>query len=306
MVVERLQRFLVSRRSLVGFALAAAGLALHLVGLLTGPLWLTIVVGLYFLGVLLVPVKRAMDVQIDAAASAGSIREGLDELVRQVQFKVAADILARVKSIRKAILATLDDAPDRDAGDPTVYLIRQTALDYLPSALSAYLALPRIYAERRPTMAGRTPHDVLLEQLGPHGLQDAEAAEAKLAHDSERLLERAVHRGPIRRVLVARRRDAGAGRRHGGRRRHRRGRRGGRACRYGRRRARGRCRDGGRGARAGALTMPDVDPGRSPASLDLAIAWLGRRIAEIAAAPAAGASSGTGAGAIKKKKKKRG
>jgi ATP-dependent Clp protease ATP-binding subunit ClpC len=40
--------------------------------------------------------------------------------------------------------------------------------------------------------------------------------------------------------------------------------------------------------------MPEVDSGRSPASLDLAIAWLGRRIAEIAAAPPTGAAPETG------------
>jgi hypothetical protein len=187
--VERLLPFLVSRRSLVGFALAGVGLALNLAGVLTGPLWLTIVVGLYFLGVLLVPRRRPIDVRLDAAADAASIRDGLDELVRQVQFKVAADILARVVSIRKAILVSLEDAPDRGVADPTVYLIRQTALDYLPSALTAYLALPRIYAERRPTMGGRTPHDVLLEQLDLMDAKMREAADAKLAHDSERLLE---------------------------------------------------------------------------------------------------------------------
>jgi hypothetical protein len=106
-----------------------------------------------------------------------------------VQFKVAPDILAKVSSIRKAILVTLDDDQDRGAADPTVYLIRQTALDYLPSALSAYLALPRIYAERRPTMRGQTPHDVLLEQLALMDSKMREAADAKLAHDSQRLLE---------------------------------------------------------------------------------------------------------------------
>jgi hypothetical protein len=187
--MERVRRFLVSRRSLVGFGLAGAGLVLHLAGLLTGPLWLTIVVGLYFVGALLVPGKRPLKVGLDIAADADSIRDGLDELVRQVQFKVAADILAKVESIRKAILTTLEDAPDRNTGDPTMYLIRQTALDYLPSALSAYLALPRIYAERRPTMGGRTPHDVLLEQLELMDAKMHEAADAKLAHDSERLLE---------------------------------------------------------------------------------------------------------------------
>ena len=186
--MERLRRFLVSRKSLAGFALAGLGLALTFLGVLTGPLWLTIVVGLYFVGAILMPGKRAVDPRLDAAADAKTIREGLDELVRRVQFKVAPDILAKVDSIRKAILVTLDD-DDRGVADPTVYLIRQTALDYLPSALSAYLALPRIYAERRPTMRGRTPHDVLLEQLALMESKMHEAADAKLAHDSERLLE---------------------------------------------------------------------------------------------------------------------
>ena len=186
--MERLRRFLVSRKSLAGFALAGVGLALTFLGVLTGPLWLTIVVGLYFVGAILMPGKRAVDPRLDAAADAKTIREGLDELVRRVQFKVAPDILAKVDSIRKAILVTLDD-DDRGVADPTVYLIRQTALDYLPSALSAYLALPRIYAERRPTMRGRTPHDVLLEQLALMDSKMHEAADAKLAHDSERLLE---------------------------------------------------------------------------------------------------------------------
>jgi hypothetical protein len=187
--VERLRRFLVSRKSLAGFALAGVGLALTFLGVLTGPLWLTIVVGLYFLGALLMPGKRVVDPRLDAAADARTIREGLDELVRRVQFKVAPDILAKLDSIRKAILVSLDDEPDRAVADPTVYLIRQTALDYLPTALSAYLALPRVYAERRPTMAGRTPHDVLLEQLDLMDTKMRAAADAKLAHDSERLLE---------------------------------------------------------------------------------------------------------------------
>ena len=82
----------------------------------------------------------------------------------------------------------LDAEPDRAAGDPTVHLIRQTALDYLPEALNGYLRLPRAYAERRPVAAGRTPHDVLLEQLDLLDTKMREAADAKLAHDSERLL----------------------------------------------------------------------------------------------------------------------
>jgi hypothetical protein len=188
-VVERVQRFLLSRRNFVGLAVAAVGVALNLVGVLTGPFWLTIVAGMYVLGVLLTPKERGPDVKLDPAADAASIRDGLDDLVRQVQFKVANDILARVKSIRKSILATLEGTPDRPAGDPTVYLIRRTALDYLPSALSAYVALPRIYAERRAVVNGRTPHDVLLEQLDLMDSRMREAADAMVNNDTERLVE---------------------------------------------------------------------------------------------------------------------
>lgn len=187
--MDRLQRFLFSRRNLVGVGLAAVGLVLYLAGPLaaTGPFWLTIVVGLYFLGVIVTPKERGPKVRLDPAADTASIRDGLAELERQIRFKVADDILGKVESIRKTILDTLVQAPDRDAANPTIFLIRQTALDYLPSALSAYLELPRLYAERRAVVNGRTPHDVLLEQLDLMDTKMREAAEAVLVHDSEKL-----------------------------------------------------------------------------------------------------------------------
>jgi hypothetical protein len=189
--MERVLRFLASRRSLVGFAAAGTGLALYLLGVLNpiGPLWLTLVVALYFVGLLVVPKERGPEVRPNPAADTAAIRDALDELLHQVRFKVAPDILARVESIRKSILSTLEALTDRDASDPTVYLIRQTALDYLPTALSAYLALPRLYAERRRVQGGRTPHDVLLEQLDLMDSRLHEIAEAMLVHDSERVLE---------------------------------------------------------------------------------------------------------------------
>ena len=152
--MDRLKHFLYSRPSIVGSALALGGLALHFVGLLGGPLWLPIVIGLYLIGVLLVPGEKGLDLQLDAAADSDEIRRGLDRLVKQVRGRVAPDILERVERIRDSIILTLEAEPDRAAGDPNVHLIRQTALDYLPSALNAYLALPRAYAEGRGVAGG--------------------------------------------------------------------------------------------------------------------------------------------------------
>ena len=146
---RRLRAYLYSTRNLVASGLAIAGLALHFVGLIGDPLWLPIVVGLYAIGALLVPGERALELQLDAKADSGQIRSGLDRLLRSIRGKVGDDIYARVASIRNSILLTLADPGEQvDAGDPNVYLIRQTALDYLPAALQSYLSLPRAYAGR--------------------------------------------------------------------------------------------------------------------------------------------------------------
>ena len=59
---------------------------------------------------------------------------------------------------------------------------------YLPQALDSYLAVPRAFAERRPVAGGRTPHDVLLEQLDLMDRKMQEVADDIARHDSDRLL----------------------------------------------------------------------------------------------------------------------
>src|SRR4029077_11303570 len=120
----------------------------------------------YAIGVLLVPGERGLDLRLDAGADAGQVRAGLNQLLAGIRGRVADDIFPRVSAIRDSILLTLPDGRSTvDPTDPNLFLIRQTALAYLPQALSAYLAIPRLYAERRAVAGGRTPHDVLMDQL---------------------------------------------------------------------------------------------------------------------------------------------
>jgi len=72
--------------------------------------------------------------------------------------------------------------------DPNIYLIRQTALDYLPEALERYLALPERYADEPITSDGRTPHRSLLDQLELMDQKIREVADDIVRHDSDRLL----------------------------------------------------------------------------------------------------------------------
>ena len=75
--------------------------------------------------------------------------------------------------------------------DPTVNLIRQTALHYVPQALDAYLAIPRMYAERVPVQDGKTARQVLIEQLRMIDQKMRDTAEAMYHDDADRLLANA-------------------------------------------------------------------------------------------------------------------
>ena len=190
MARRRIAAFLYSRRNIVGSLLALGGLALYLVGLLRGIIWLPIIVGLYLIGYLLVPGEQDLSIQLGAAQDASEVRDGLQRLVRGVRGKVADDLYAKLaehpgvdparRSKRKALSVTVRI--------PNVYLIRQTALTYLPDAFSTYLRMPRTIAERRPIAGGRTPHDVLLEQLDLMDRRLADVADDIARNDTDKLL----------------------------------------------------------------------------------------------------------------------
>ena len=189
MNLRRIEAFLYSRRNIAGSLLALGGLALHFVGVLAGPWWLPIVVGLYLIGYLLVPPEQELSIQLGAADDANQVRDGLAKLLRALRGKVADDLYAKVVSIQSSILGTLEiEHSMADAADPNVYLIRQTALAYLPDAFTTYLRMPRSMAERRQIAGGRTPHDVLLDQLDLMDRRLADVADDMARHDSDKLL----------------------------------------------------------------------------------------------------------------------
>jgi hypothetical protein len=187
--VRRLEGFLYSRRNIVGSLLAIGGLALHFVGLIGGFAWLPITAGLYLIGVLLVPSEQGLALELGAAQDASEIRDGLERLLRALKGKVADDLYAKVVRIQGSILGTLEtEGTAGDRADPNVYLIRQTALAYLPDALSTYMRMPRVMAERRAIAGGRTPHDVLLDQLDLMDRRLEDVADDIARHDSDKLL----------------------------------------------------------------------------------------------------------------------
>ena len=198
---RRLEQFLYSWRNIAGCGLALAGLLLHFSGLIPGLQWLPITAALYLIGVLLVPAEKSVGLSLDQAAGLADVRKALDQLLDSIKGRVPADIYARVASIQASILVTLGanggngasgssglsgGAANSMIAAPNVYLIRQTALSYLPEALNGYLALPGMYRDR--SLAGRkSAHDTLLGQLNLMDQKMHEVADAMVAHDTDRL-----------------------------------------------------------------------------------------------------------------------
>jgi hypothetical protein len=188
-----IEAFLYSRRNIAGCLLAIIGLVLYFTGIVTSWIWLPIVAALYLIGVLLVPGEHGLNLALDAKGSTADIKNGLDRLLSSIKGKVPDDIYTRVTGIRDSILVTLgaNGAGNGQSAmgaiaDPNVYLIRQTALSYLPEALNNYMALPSLYANR--SLGGRpSPHDMLLSQLDLMNKKMQEVAEAFVAHDTDRL-----------------------------------------------------------------------------------------------------------------------
>jgi hypothetical protein len=184
----RIRRFLGSPGHVVGALLGIVGLVLLNLQLISGPIAVAVIAGLYAIGYFFAS-RPSVNQEIGAlpAKDSDRIEAGLDQMLASLRRSVAPDIYATVLSIRDAIVYTLDHTGDIQT-DPDIYAVRQTALTYLPEALSKYVSLPRAYAERQVLENGKTSHDVLLEQLQLMEQKVHAVADSVIDRTSQRLI----------------------------------------------------------------------------------------------------------------------
>ncbi len=179
--------FLYSTPNIVGSVLGLIGLGLYVLGI-TNQFWLLIVVGLYLIGVLATPKNPTYDLQLRNQLTVEDIRAELEELVRKVQGKLPKDVLERVNSIKNSIVEVLPQIVDLGSSDYNIYLIQQTALDYLPSALQSYLTLPKAYANLQPVKDGKTAKQLLVEQLDLLDSEMKQVVQEVYANNTQQLI----------------------------------------------------------------------------------------------------------------------
>ncbi len=156
--------YLYSTPNLVGAAMGLAGLGLYFGGVIH-VFWLPIVAGLYGIGVLVTPKNPTHELSLRNQFQEVDIRNELESLLNRVRRRLPKESYDKALSIRSTIQAALPQISDLSSSDYNIYLIQQTALDYLPSALESYLNLPRAYANYQPIKDGKTARQLLFDQL---------------------------------------------------------------------------------------------------------------------------------------------
>lgn len=164
--------FLYSTSNIVGSLLGLLGLLLMcpLVDIIDLTFFNLLIIppGLYLIGYLIVELffkNPTYSMTIQNEATAEEIRLALENLVRVSQSRVSPDILEKIKRIKAAILEMLPYIQDLSSADHNIFIIRQTALSYLPEMLQYYLNLPPAFATVHPIRDGKTARQILIEQL---------------------------------------------------------------------------------------------------------------------------------------------
>ena len=177
--------YLTSRRNLTGSALALVGGGLILVDPV-GAQGLLLVVGLYIAGALAVRGKgRVSRFGFDPQRVQKSLAQQVGAAAGRVPPEILARLLRIELTIRTEILPRLDCLP---LGAPELYLIERTVSDYLPTAVEAYLRLPRGYVSSQPGSQGRAALEVLVEELDFLDAEMRQLAEVVHRSDMDQLL----------------------------------------------------------------------------------------------------------------------
>jgi hypothetical protein len=98
------------------------------------------------------------------------------------------DVQVKVEQIRRKVEVLLSFADRFPPFSKDLFLVRQTATEYLPRTVDAYLALPEDAAERPLASTGQTPHQELKAQLDLLDAKLDEIAQDLQSQDVDRLL----------------------------------------------------------------------------------------------------------------------
>jgi len=180
-------RYLYSGKNIVGSTLALFGLLLFFTGAISSIFWPFVVAAMYGVGALLAPGPPKVALG-GTSFDPESIRRSLQRQLNIANGKLSPQLQSKLQDIADTIMGILPHYADFPPGSPDLFVVGRTATDYLPSALQAYLNLPRAYATLHKMQNGKTADQILGDQLTLLASKMNEVADAVHKKDSDLLL----------------------------------------------------------------------------------------------------------------------
>lgn len=186
---ERLLRWLYGMPNIVGSVLALGGIGLFLGGVISGALVVPIVVGLYAIGAVATPRPRGLGgFTLSGDLDPDQIRGALDRIQAESAKQLPPELAAKVAEIRQTILEVLPKVSSSGVDRRDLFALERTVSDYLPRTIDNYATLPRAYADKHQVQDGKTPRQLLAEQLELIEDKMREISDAVAKDDVDKLL----------------------------------------------------------------------------------------------------------------------
>jgi hypothetical protein len=185
--VNPVLRYLYSGKNIAGSTLALLGLLLFFTHVITAAFWPFVVVAMYGIGAVLAPGPPKVALA-GTSFDPDGIRRSLQRQLSIANGKLSPPLAAKLQNIADTIMGILPHYANFPPGSPDLFVVGRTATDYLPSALQAYLNLPRAYATLHKMPNGQTADQVLDDQLTLLASKMDEVADAVHKKDSDALL----------------------------------------------------------------------------------------------------------------------
>lgn len=112
----------------------------------------------------------------------------LDQLIEQIRGRVPDAVQARVERVAGTVRQTIPRLDQLGVNSVQAHAVVRTATSYLPEAVTAYLRLPRDYADRRPVSRGKTSLTILCDQLDLLGSKMDDLFDAACQSDADALI----------------------------------------------------------------------------------------------------------------------
>ena len=183
----RLARWATSTKNMMGIGFAVVGPALGLAGVVNPLVGVALAPALYVVGVLAAP-GRKKRVNLAEGVDPRDVTRSLNEIQKRIRRRVPDDVWRRVRHMSVTIEDSIRRAHALGDGSVEVLGLVRTATDYLPTALQAYVDLPRPYADRQIVADGKTSLQLLREQLKLMSEKVDDIAEAILRADTDKLI----------------------------------------------------------------------------------------------------------------------